>query len=103
MKQTWRIDINHDPTKGTVFSPNPLTGPAPGDVIFWRNNTTLAHQPKDASTPPSAWQVDEIPGRQPQYPDDPSATSGSISFASAQTINYVCAFHASETGQIIVK
>jgi plastocyanin len=101
MKQNWRIDIDEVPGEGTAFNP-PTVTVAPGDLVFWRNNTNTAHQPVATPSPPD-WQVSEIPGRQPAFPDDPSPTSGTVSFAGTGTFAYICALHPSETGTIIVK
>jgi plastocyanin len=99
--QTWTIDINEGPN-GATFSPLNLGGPgtppvAPGDMIFWRNNTSSKHQPAPVGGADDAW-VDVIPGK---LEGQPAPTSGQISFSAATTAQYRCALHPGETGGTI--
>jgi plastocyanin len=111
MAQTRQININDQDTGLAAFDPNPLKA-NPGDLIFWTNNSTVAHWPAPSDNPADQkkWLLYQIPGTTDPKTGrtglDP-ATSGSITMPDPdnpgdlpQTINYVCSLHPEETGQI---
>ena len=108
-KQTWLVGIDQEPGQTQAqFNPQSLQI-ANGDVVFWRNNTSHPHQVKPVGGEDDAW-MDEIPAK---LPDQDAPTSRQVTFALATdangnpietsaTFEYVCAFHANETGTIKV-
>jgi plastocyanin len=88
------IDIN--PGHPAVFNPSTLTVHV-NDSVAWRNNDpNLQHHPAPSANDPTAWL---------DFPIAPNSTSSQISFDPAPasyTLNYVCAIHPDEKGQIKV-
>jgi plastocyanin len=79
------IAAGADPLFGSALTINP------GQCVSWGNADASAHQPcPDAG---DAWF---------KLPIEPGDLSAPISFADAGTINYHCAIHPNETGQISV-
>jgi plastocyanin len=102
MARNRKIDIN-DQAGNTLASFNPPDLQAqPGDLIFWLNNSSVAHWPAPTADPKDQkkWLPYQIPGRTANQ--DPAA-SQSITFASDVTIDYVCSLHHGEKGRITVK
>jgi hypothetical protein len=82
-----------------VFDPNPRTA-QPNDSVFWFNSDpTNAHWPAPSVSEKTAWFPYQIP------PGASSDTVGLVPYdpPKAYTLNYVCALHPNETGQIDVK
>ena len=81
-----------------VFDPNPCTV-QPNDSVFWLNSDpTNAHWPAPSVSEKTAWFPYQIP---------PGASSDTVGLPpyvppKAYTLNYVCALHPNETGQIDV-
>lgn len=81
-----------------VFDPNPRTA-QPNDSVFWFNSDpTNAHWPAPSVSQKTAWFPYQIP---------PGASSDQLDMVpyippKAYTLNYVCALHPNETGQINV-
>lgn len=77
-----------------TFSPNPLTVQV-NDSVFWDNGDTVAHWPAPSAANPTGWLDNQIA---------PDGQSSQISFdpPAPYTLNYVCALHPGETGQIVV-
>ena len=82
-----------------VFDPNPRTA-QPNDSVFWFNSDpTNAHWPAPSVSEKTAWFQYQIP---------PGASSDTVGLPpydppKAYILNYVCALHPNETGQIDVK
>lgn len=78
-----------------VFDPNPLTVNA-NDSVYWYNaDPNEAHWPAPSAANPTGWLDYQIApdGESSQISLDPPAP---------YTLNYVCALHPAETGQIKV-
>lgn len=109
MAQTRKIDINDPSAQGgglAAFAP-PTLEANPGDLIFWANNSRLPHWPAPSDKPEdrTKWMPYQIPGCDPdRNPPDVPATSRQVSFEAPDelpaTIDYVCALHPEEKGQI---
>jgi plastocyanin len=80
--------------KLAVFDPSPLTVYV-NDSAFWYNGDTVAHWPAPSAANPKGWL---------DYQVAPNSESNQISFdpPGPYTLNYVCALHPGETGQIKV-
>ena len=78
----------------SVFNPNPLTVNV-NDSVFWSNADTVAHLPAPSASNPTGWLDSKIP---------PGGVSSQISLnpPGPYTLNYVCALHPGEKGQIKV-
>ncbi|MFN0108229.1 MAG: hypothetical protein ACKVZH_05180 [Blastocatellia bacterium] len=107
---------NCTPTQPALFSPQNLTV-KDGDVIGWANGDSQAHWPAPSASNPTGWSQFQTPagatsdnlavGPNPAaYTPDPnnpgSFTVNSTILAQPYTLNYVCANHPAETGQITV-
>lgn len=91
----FKIKINA--AKPAVFDPNPLTVNV-NDSVFWYNGDKVAHWPAPSAANPKGWL---------DYQVAPDGESNQISFNPANppgpyTLNYVCALHPDEKGQIKV-
>lgn len=77
-----------------VFDPNPLKVNV-NDSAFWSNGDNVAHWPAPSAANPTGWLDEKIA---------PGGVSIQISFnpPGPYTLNYVCALHPGETGQIKV-
>lgn len=78
-----------------VFDPNPMTAKV-NDSVFWYNSDqSQAHWPAPSATNPTGWL---------DYQIAPDGESDQISFdpPAPYTLNYVCALHPGEKGQINV-
>lgn len=78
-----------------VFDPNPITVQV-NDSVFWYNaDQNEAHWPAPSAANPNGWL---------DYQIAPDGESSQISFdpPAPYTLNYVCALHPGETGQIKV-
>ena len=93
--------IKIKPGTPAVFDPNPLQA-EPNDSVFWFNGDNIAHWPAPAPKKPTdpinkkAWLDYQIP---------PNASSTQIALNPAKfpyCLNYVCALHPKEKGQIKV-
>lgn len=80
--------------KPAVFDPNPLTA-RPNDSVFWFNGDSVAHWPAPSAANPKGW-LDY------QIPPNASSTQIALNPPAPYTLNYVCALHPNETGQIKV-
>ncbi len=80
--------------KPSVFDPNPLTANV-NDSAFWSNGDKVAHWPAPSAANPKGWFAYQIA---------PGGQSNQISFnpPGPYTLNYVCALHPGEKGQIKV-
>jgi hypothetical protein len=88
----FKIEIK--PGKPATFSPTPITVYV-NDSVFWFNDDqTEAHWPAPSASNPKGFMPYQIP---------PDSSSSQVSFASPQTIPYICLNHKGESGQIIVK
>src|SRR5437868_7600987 len=76
------------------FDPNPLKANV-NDSVFWSNEDKVAHWPAPSAANPTGWLDFQVA---------PGGESSQISLESPgpYTLNYVCALHPSETGQIKV-
>lgn len=104
MPKSCIISINDKPGQTFAeFSPQSQTV-APGDLINWRNNTSKKHRLVLKAKPEVTW-VDEIPGKLPNQPA-PTSQQG-VSFSKPTTpglpVQYMCAFHPEEIGEIIAQ
>jgi plastocyanin len=99
--QTIDIRTNPTPTPGqpAVFSPRAATA-NDGDTIIWRNSDSQPHWPAPSASNPTGWFQYQIPA---------GATSDTLAVGpnasnpnQPYTLNYVCANHPGETGQITV-
>lgn len=77
-----------------VFDPNPLTA-YPNDSVYWSNCDKVAHWPAPSAADPTGWL---------DYQIAPNSESSQISLnpPAPYTLNYVCALHPGEQGQINV-
>lgn len=77
-----------------VFDPNPLTVHV-NDSVYWYNGDQKAHWPAPSAANPKGWLDYQIAadGESSQISLDPPAP---------YTLNYVCALHPAEKGQIKV-
>ncbi len=77
------------------FVPTPLTANV-NDSASWTNEDDKAHLPAPSAAQPNAWL---------DFPVAPGGQSDQISFdpPGPYTLNYVCALHPGETGQIQVR
>lgn len=77
-----------------VFSPSPLEANV-NDSVFWYNGDKVAHHPAPSAANPKGWL---------DYQIAPGGESSQISFdpPGPYTLNYVCALHPGEKGQIKV-
>lgn len=77
-----------------TFAPSPITV-VQNDSVFWHNSDPInAHWPAPNASNPKGWLDFQIP---------PDSQSSQISFnPGTYTLNYVCALHPNETGQIKV-
>jgi plastocyanin len=88
-----------------VFNPNPIYIGRTDVVVFVNNDTQAAHQITQMGQAADAWMVNILG---PAVPGQDSFTSPGIAFGDAikgqdsPPIDYVCAMHAGETGQIII-
>ena len=73
---------------GFTFSPRTVTVNV-GDSVTWTNSDAQAH----TATSGSAWDSGAIGG----------GASASVTFRSAGTYDYACAFHAAMTGRVMVR
>ena len=90
---TYDIDIDES-DEGAIFQPDTLNV-APGDAVYWRNNTSQIHQPAMKLHGGAVWNlVDEIPGT---IDGGDPATSGIMSPPNKMVINYFCAKHPDDT------
>lgn len=89
----FRIKINA--AQPAVFDPNPLTVNV-NDSAFWFNGDTQPHWPAPSAANPTGWLDFQI---------ESGGVSSQISFnpPGPYTLNYVCALHPGETGQIRVR
>lgn len=88
----FKIKINA--AQPAVFDPNPLTVNV-NDSVFWSNGDKIAHWPAPSAANPKGWLAYQIvPGGQ--------SNQISLNPPGPYTLNYVCALHPSETGQIKV-
>jgi plastocyanin len=80
--------------KPAVFDPNPLTA-YPNDSVYWSNTDKVAHWPAPSKANPKGWL---------DYQIAPGGQSSQISLnpPAPYTLNYVCALHDGEKGQINV-
>ena|SRR5215467_1303148 len=79
--------------KPAVFDPSPLTVYV-NDSVSWTNDDSVAHWPAPSAATPKAWL---------DYQIAPNYESNQVSFNPGNyTLNYVCALHPQEKGQIIV-
>jgi hypothetical protein len=81
-----------------TFDPNPLTAHANDNVFWYNSDQTNAHWPAPSAAEKTAWFDYQIP---------PNAQSNQIALPpmsppAAYTLNYVCALHPNENGQINV-
>jgi len=100
---TQMIQINPNPTptqsQPAVFAPKVATVYA-YDTITWHNADTQAHQPAPSAANPKGWFDYQIPAG---ATSDTLAPGPNTSNATQPyTLNYVCAIHPGETGQITV-
>jgi plastocyanin len=89
----FKIEIK--PGYPAAFAPSPLTVVV-NDSVFWHNSDPAnAHWPAPSATNPKGWLDFQIP---------PDSESSQISFnpGAPYTLNYVCALHPDEKGQINV-
>jgi len=88
-----------------VFNPNPIYIGRTDVVVFVNNDTQAAHQITQKGLAADAWMVNILG---PAVTGQDPFTSTGIAFGDAikgqdsPPINYVCAIHAGETGQIII-
>jgi plastocyanin len=77
-----------------AFDPDPLTVTV-NDSVFWYNGDKVAHWPAPSAANPTGWL---------DYQIAPDGVSNQISLdpPGPYTLNYVCALHPGETGQIKV-
>lgn len=80
--------------KPAVFDPSPLTVHV-NDSVFWYNGDKVAHWPAPSAANPKGWL---------DYQIAPDGESSQISLnpPAPYTLNYVCALHPGEKGQIKV-
>ena len=81
-----------------TFDPNPLTAHANDNVFWYNSDQTNAHWPAPSAAQKTGWFDYQIP---------PGAQSNQIALPpmsppAAYTLNYVCALHPNEKGQIEV-
>ena len=88
----FKVQINA--TKPAVFDPSPLTVNV-NDSVFWYNGDKVAHWPAPSAANPKGWL---------DYQIAPDGESGQISLnpPGPYTLDYVCALHPDEKGQIKV-
>src|ERR1700759_2911233 len=86
----FRIQINA--AKPAVFDPSPLTVNV-NDSVFWYNGDKEAHWPAPSAANPKGWL---------DYQIAPDGESSQISLnpPGPYTLDYVCALHPGEKGQI---
>jgi plastocyanin len=77
-----------------VFDPTPLTAQV-NDSVYWYNGDTTAHWPAPSASNPKGFMDFQI------APDGSSAQI-SLNPPAPYTLNYVCALHPGEKGQIKV-
>ena len=77
-----------------VFDPNPQMA-QPNDSVFWFNGDKVAHWPAPSAANKKGWLDFQIP---------PNASSTQIALnpPAPYCLNYVCALHPNEKGQIMV-
>jgi plastocyanin len=77
-----------------VFAPDPLTA-HPNDSVYWTNDDKVAHWPAPSAANPKGWM---------DYQIAPDSESSQISLnpPAPYILNYVCALHPNEKGQIKV-
>lgn len=90
--------ITIKPGKPAVFDPNPLNAQPNYNVFWYNSDPTNAHWPAPSVAEKTAWFDYQIP---------PGAQSNQLALPptsppAAYTLNYVCALHPNETGQIKV-
>jgi hypothetical protein len=81
-----------------VFNPNPLTAQANYNVFWYNSDQSNAHWPAPSAADKTAWF---------DYQIQPGAQSNQLALPpmsppAAYTLNYVCALHPNEKGQIKV-
>jgi hypothetical protein len=81
-----------------TFDPNPLAAHANDNVFWYNSDQTNAHWPAPSAAEKTGWFDYQIP---------PDAQSNQIALPpmsppAAYTLNYVCALHPNEKGQIEV-
>lgn len=92
--------ITIKPGTPAVFDPNPLQA-EPNDSVFWFNGDKVAHWPAPAPKKPGdpinkkAWLDFQIPA-------NASSTAIALNPPAPYCLNYVCALHPNEKGQIKV-
>ena len=77
------------------FDPDPIAV-AVGEVVAWTNRDSVKHWPGPVANP-KGWLDDAIAGK---LPGEPAPSSDGVSFAAADTYEYVCVYHPGETGTI---
>jgi len=105
MARNRMISINDQPgqTLASFHPPNEVV--KVGDLIFWVNNSNVAHWPAPSAKPEdqTKWLPYQIPGR---TADQEPAASQSISFdavpKTGPKVDYVCSLHPEEKGSITV-
>jgi len=84
--------------KPAVFDPNPRTAQADDSVFWFNSDPANPHWPAPSVSQKTAWFQYQIPSG---GSSDPVGLP-SYDPPQAYTLNYVCALHPSETGQIDV-
>src|ERR1041385_287393 len=92
----YKITINAG--NPATFSPNPITVQGDDSVFWYNSDPTKAHWPAPSAAQKTAWFPYQIP---------PDANSDEVGIPAMDppapyTLNYVCALHPNETGQIQV-
>jgi plastocyanin len=87
------------PSQPAVFNPRAAVANA-YDTITWHNGDTQPHQPAPNASTPNGWFDYQIPAgaTSDTLTPGPNTTTPSAPYV----LNYVCAIHPNETGQITV-
>ncbi|HEV3456672.1 MAG TPA: plastocyanin/azurin family copper-binding protein [Thermoanaerobaculia bacterium] len=101
MARNRKIDIKDQPGQTLASFHPPNLQAKVGDLIFWVNDSNVAHWPAPSAKPEdrTKWLAYQIPGR---TADQEPASSQSISFDAAGKFDYVCSLHPEEKGSITV-
>ena len=83
-----------------VFDPSPQVA-KPTDSVFWFNSDSKAHWPAPAPKKPTD-PINKTAWLDFQIPPNASSTQIALNPPGPYTLNYVCALHPNEKGQIKV-
>ena len=92
--------IQIKPGTPAVFDPNPLQA-EPNDSVFWFNGDNIAHWPAPAPKKPTD-PINKKAWLDYQIPPNASSTQIALNPPAPYCLNYVCALHPNEKGQIKV-